>query len=241
MHDTLRVNHLSEPDSDRLLLKKDNLARCAWCGTPESPQWVNSPKGEMFCSSECESAKYSSRSFDGGFLTAILGCIIILIPIISILRFPVPPGPNSSSAFGSVVVWIISGFLFLMTGIGGIIRGYEGQKYRDRKDKYRDVTLLQCEYCTQTNPPNVLRCQYCGASLTKAPFRYETTPPWVRKQTPLGRFRCPYCKATYSYDASKLVKDDTVKCQNCNRPFTTPFPITQSQELAEEASLYSNV
>ena len=88
---------------------------------------------------------------------------------------------------------------------------------------YHNVTLLQCEYCNMTNPPNVRRCQYCGASLTKAPFSYETTPPWIRKKERLGRFRCPHCNATYSYDAANFENDDKIKCQNCMKLFLLRF------------------
>jgi predicted Zn finger-like uncharacterized protein len=242
MDDISRVHYTSEFDSDRLFVKKDNLARCAWCGTPESPKWVVNQKGEMFCSSECQSAKDSSRAIDIGFLTAFCGGIIILIPIIAILLSPVPYSqPITSNQFGSIAGWIISGFLFLIVGVAGMIAGYEGKKYRDRKGKYNDVTLLQCEYCNQTNPPNMVRCQYCGASLTKAPFRYETTPPWIRKEMYLGRFRCPHCSSTYSYDASKLENDGSVRCQNCGKPFAPPFPHDQWQESSVESSLYADV
>jgi predicted Zn finger-like uncharacterized protein len=224
MIDGLRIDDTSEPDSDRLLVMKDNLARCALCGTPESPTWVLNEKGEMFCSSECQSAKSSSKTINRGFLSACFGGIIIFIPIIAIFVFPVPSSQIlSSGQFGSVAVWIIFGLLFLINGVGAMIGGYESKKYRDRKDKYHDATLLQCDYCTQTNPPNVMRCQYCGASLTKAPFKYETTPPWIRKQMHLGRFKCPHCSATYSYDVAKLDNDGTIKCQNCMKPFTPPF------------------
>ncbi|MFW9961153.1 MAG: MJ0042-type zinc finger domain-containing protein [Candidatus Thorarchaeota archaeon] len=233
---------MSESVSDRLLVNKQNLARCAWCGTPESPKWMTSEKGEIFCSSECELAKHSSRSFNGGFLLAVSSCIIILIPIIAMLRFPVPSGQIiPSSQFGSVAGWILSGFLLLITGIGAMIRGYEGQKYRDRKDKYRNVTLLECEYCAQTNPPNVVRCQYCGASLTKAPFKYETTPPWIRQEMYLGRFRCPHCSSTYSYNVSKIEKDGSIKCQNCGKPFTPPLTHAQWHEPTAKPSIYADV
>jgi predicted Zn finger-like uncharacterized protein len=242
MYDISKVDFMSEPSSDRLLVKKDNLARCAWCGTPESPKWVTTQKGEMFCSSECQLAKHSSRAIDGGFITACCGGIIMLIPIIAILRFPVPYGqPISSNQFGTAAIWIVSGLLFFITGVGGMIAGAEGKKYRNRKDKYRDVTLLQCEYCTQTNPPNVVRCQYCGASLTKAPFRYETTPPWIRNEMHLGRFRCPHCSSTYSYNVSKIENDGSIKCQNCGKPFAPPVPYAQWHESEVESSLYSNV
>jgi len=227
---------MSEPDSDRLLVMKDNLARCAWCGTPESPKWLTSEKNEIFCSSECQAAKYAYKAINGGFLSAFCGAIIILIPIIAFLRYPIPSGQA-----GSIGGWIITGFLLFIAGVGAMLGGHEGKNYQNRKNKYRDVTLLQCEYCTQTNPPNVMRCQYCGASLTKAPFKYETTPPWIRKQMYLGRFKCPHCSATYSYDVAKLENDGRIKCQNCLKPFTPPIPIAQWQEPTTESQLYSDV
>jgi hypothetical protein len=232
------MNYTSESASDRLLVKKDNLARCAWCGTPESPKWVTNEKGEMFCSSECQSAKHSTRAMDVGILVACCGGIIVLIPIITFLVFPDPFGrPISSGEFSSIGGWIITGIFLFISGVGGMVAGYEGKKYRDRKDKYRDVTLLQCEYCAQTNPPNVVRCKYCGASLTKAPFKFETTPPWIRQQMHLGRFKCPFCGSIYSYNFSSLVNNSTVKCQNCGKPFVPPFPHNQWQESSVESSL----
>jgi hypothetical protein len=232
---------MSGLDSDRLFVKKDNLARCAWCGTPESPNWIVNQRGEMFCSSECQSARDSSREINRGFLSACFGGIIVLVPIIAMLRSSIPFGPPiPTGQFESVAIWMMFGFLFLIAGVGGMIAGYEGKKYRDRKDKYNDVTLLQCEYCSQTNSPNRVRCQYCGASLTKAPFRYETTPPWIRKEMHLGRFRCPYCSSIYSYSVSNFENDGSVRCQNCGKPFVPQFPYGQLQKSSAESSLYAD-
>jgi len=137
--------------------------------------------------------------------------------------------------------WMMYSLFLLVIGIGFMVAGYEGNKYRDRKDKYRDVTLLQCEYCNQVNPPSVVRCQYCGASLTKAPFRYETTPPWIRKDMYLGRFKCPHCHSTYSYNVSKIEDDGMISCQNCGKSFPSPVSIFQKDESTIESSLYAGV
>ncbi len=236
MDDISRVDLMSKPESDRLLVKKENLARCAWCGTPESPKWVTTEKGEMFCSSECMAARYSLRSIDVGFLSACCGGLLMLGTIISLILFP-----QASGQFVGALEWNIMSFLLFISGIGMMIAGAEGKKYHNRKDKYRDVTLLQCEYCTQVNPPNIVRCQYCGASLTKAPFRYETTPPWIRKEMYLGRFKCPRCSSTYSYNVSKIENNGSIKCQNCGKPFTPPFLHAQEHESAVEPSLYADV
>ena len=120
---------MSELDSDRLFVKKDNLARCAWCGTPESDSWVTTQKNEIFCSSECEEGKHASKRFNYGFYTACIGSIWLLGQTFMMLRFPSPP---LSSSF--VFEWMISAFLFFMSGIVMMIAGYEGNKYRNRKD-----------------------------------------------------------------------------------------------------------
>jgi predicted Zn finger-like uncharacterized protein len=231
---------VSVPESDRLLVRKENLARCAWCGTPESPKWVTTQRNEIFCSPECQAAKYSSRRFNFGFLSACCGGIAFFYPIIMTLRFQ--QAFYLPEAAGDLFVLA---FAFFILGICMMITGSLGSKYLDRKDKYRDVTLLQCEYCMQANPPSFTRCRYCGAPLTRAPFTYETMPPWIREQLidqrPLGRFICPHCNAIYSYDASKVESDGRIRCQNCLRPFLSPYPIPQQQEPTTESYLYSDI
>lgn len=230
---------MSEPDSDRILVKKDNLARCAWCGTPESDEWITTQRNEIFCSSECQSAKYAyipdNRDRLITYLFASLGVGTLLAPILYNYLNPSfygdPKIIADMFAFG-IMCLIVSAAPMLCIG--------EGAAYQDRKDKYRDISLLVCEYCTQTNPPNVTRCRYCGASLTKAPFSYVTTPPWIQKKR-LNRLRCPRCASVYSYNSSSLRSDGTVKCQNCNEPFVPSRPLAQTYESDSARSLYSDV
>ncbi|RDE14582.1 MAG: hypothetical protein C4K48_05920 [Candidatus Thorarchaeota archaeon] len=224
---TRTVKSMSEPDYDRILVKKDNLARCAWCGTPESDEWITTERNEIFCSSECQAAMYSVGavgSTGAGFACSCLGGIMLLA-----LVFSASLNPGMSSMRNVAADLLVIGILFLLTGGLIMFGGNEGKNYQDRKDKYRNVSLLVCEYCTQTNPPSVTRCTYCGASLTRAMFSYETTPPWIQKRR-VNRFRCPRCKAVYSYDPSSLQRDGTVKCQNCDMPFVPSRPLTPTDE-----------
>lgn len=46
-------------------------------------------------------------------------------------------------------------------------------------------------------------------------WEYEVLPPESVGETA----RCPTCGATYSYPRDKILKDGTVRCQNCDKPF----------------------
>jgi len=215
-------------------VKKDNLARCAWCGTPESDEWITRGRNEIFCSSECQAAKYSTGANLAGYVFTCLGGGIL------VLFFFASLAPNILGDPRAVAEVVVYGLFFLIVGVGTVIGANRGKKYQDRKDKYRDVTLLVCEYCTQANPPSITRCRHCGASLTKAVFSYETTPPWIQKRR-LNRFRCPRCNAVYSYNLLNLQSGGTVKCQNCDRPFVLSRPLVLVDDSIAARSLYPDV
>jgi predicted Zn finger-like uncharacterized protein len=212
---------LSKPESDRMLVEKGSIARCTWCGSPENDGWIFSISGEPFCSSECKRAASIRTDGEQGaaFIAPGLFFFLLSVRLVDLLE--------TTTMVLIPFLGLLCGLPIFVCGSQTIFSTREAMKYYNRKNKYRDVTLLQCEYSTQANPPNVVRCQYCGASLTKAPFKYETTPPWIRAQMHLGRFKCPHCGATYSYDVAKLENDGIIKCQNCNRSFIVPFPIAQ--------------
>jgi predicted Zn finger-like uncharacterized protein len=231
---------VSVPESDRLLVAKKNIARCAWCGTPESNNWVTTQYDGIFCSPECRAARYSTRSIIGGIIFSCIGLLFVVMPLLALVRNPVPDYQS-----GSIVGFMFSGVLLGLCGIWMMAAGGLSRKYLVRKGQYSDIALLECEYCLQANPPSNTRCQYCGAPLTRAPFAYDTMPPWIQGQMMneehLARFRCPRCNAIYSYDVSKVESDGSVRCQNCLKPFVPPYPIPDRRESEIESHLYSDV
>jgi hypothetical protein len=202
---------MSEDNSDRIIVAKDNLARCQWCGTPESPHWINSEKGNIYCTHECLLAAESSSNRGRGFVIFSCG-LILCLPFILFLLLP-PYFPGSSPEL------LIYGLIFVIGGAATLVQGREGSKYKDRKDKYRGVSPVICQYCSHQNSPNLVRCQNCSAPLTGAPFSRETIPPWIKKRGPSGVFKCPHCSAIYSYRLAPISQEGLVSCQNCTKPF----------------------
>jgi predicted Zn finger-like uncharacterized protein len=220
---------VSLPESDRLLVAKNNIARCAWCGTPESLKWVTTQRNEIFCSPECRAARYSARSIIGGVVFSFIGLLIAVMPLLAPVSDSIP-----EYQLGLIYEFLFSGVLLGLGVIWMMAAGGLARKYLARRGQYNDIALLECEYCLQANPPSNTRCQYCGAPLTRAPFSYETMPPWIRSQMMnqehLARFRCPKCNAVYSYDVSKVESDGRIRCQNCFNPFMPPYPIPDRRE-----------
>ena len=120
---------------------------------------------------------------------------------------------------GGGMYLIAYGMLFIAVGAFLFFEGKEGQNYKDRKDKYRGVSPIVCTYCSHQNSPHLVACQNCGASLSNAPFSKESIPPWLRRGSPSGVYRCPHCSAIYSYRQAPISKEGMVTCQNCTRPF----------------------
>ncbi|MHA1935809.1 MAG: hypothetical protein ACW97A_11045 [Candidatus Thorarchaeota archaeon] len=177
------------------------MARCKWCGTPHSPNWITNQKGDIYCSDGCQKGATVLQNKRVSFCLIVFGSLMMLIPNFEL---------------------IIYGAITLLMGIGAFVSGMEGRKYQDRKDKYKDLQLLVCEYCTQVNPPNVLRCQNCGASIESAEFLGDILPDWFPPTGPFLGFRivkCPKCAAVYSYDGTKVDDKGMIVCQNCAKSF----------------------
>ncbi|TET11147.1 MAG: hypothetical protein E3J86_03670 [Candidatus Thorarchaeota archaeon] len=208
---------MSEDSSDRIVVAKDNLARCQWCGTPESPHWINSEKGKIYCTHECKLAAESSSNRGKGFVSICCG-LILCFPFLLFLLYP-------PYFIGAGLELVIYGPILVMIGAFAIAQGREGSKYKDRKDKYRGVSPVICQYCSHQNSPNFVRCQNCSAPLTGASFSRETIPPWLKKRSPRGVSKCPHCSALYSYRQSLVTEDGMVTCQNCMKPFRTSKPL----------------
>jgi len=206
------------PDEpDRIVVSKDRLARCTWCGTLESNGWVFSEKGKIYCTTECMLADNVGRTRISAIAT--LACsIVILLPYLIFFAL-------GSPGIGMEPTWefIIFGIMFFILGIGGVLTMNEGKKYQDRKGKYNGTPPLECEYCNHPNPPSATRCLNCDAALSRAPFVSESIPPWIYKQKRVKGVKCPHCHAIYSYLPSMISDDRQVVCQNCNRQFSLPF------------------
>jgi uncharacterized Zn-finger protein len=201
-------------EQDRILVRSDGLARCSWCSTPESSEWVTSAAGKIYCSNECLRADEAIREQRYGY--ALLGIgLVASVPLIAAMVI-YPP-------YGLLSPLLLYGLLFLVLGLGRLGNAREGRKYLDRQGKYEDVAPLECPYCNQLNPPNAVRCLQCDAPLAQAPFATRTTPPWIQHAARHNRVRCPHCSAVYSYPAG-VDSTGHLVCQNCGKRFVPPNP-----------------
>ncbi|MHA1634821.1 MAG: hypothetical protein ACTSW8_05785 [Candidatus Thorarchaeota archaeon] len=200
-------------EPDRIVVRKEKLVRCLWCGSPQSNDWVVSEKGEIFCTRECKLAANVRKTWQTSI--AMLSCsVMIIIPITFILVFI-----NIRIAPMAFPI-LLYAFLMLFASIAGFVYSYEGRKYQDRKGKYPGTPPIECEYCRHSNPPSVTRCLNCDATLTRAPFVSEEIPPWIHKQKRVSGVKCPHCNAVYAYLPSMISDEGNVACQNCNQQFS---------------------
>lgn len=200
---------MSDEYSDRVMVSQDNLARCKWCGTPESPLWTVSKSENLYCTPECMHADEASIKRLSGIGFMLFGLILTIPYILSTFLYPASAGEGSFLG--------VSGMASFAIGIAQYAESRKGQKYKDRKDRYRGVFPIICSYCSHQNSPHFTACQNCGAPLTKAPFAEESIPPWLR--TTSGVVRCPYCAAFQSYRQVQGMQERLVFCQNCSRLF----------------------
>jgi len=211
----LRDMVLSE-ESERILVRKDTIARCSWCGSPESNKWVSGQNDEIYCTPECwQAASMGKRKIAAG-ARICLALAMILFPTIAILT-------SNLSLAAAGMQFGLTGFLILLLGLAMYLGANEGKKYQDRKGKYSGISPIECEYCMHSNPPRATRCLNCDAPLTGAPFLSEAIPPWISKQSKVKGVRCPFCNAIYSYLPSVISDDGQVNCQNCTRQFLVPI------------------
>ena len=201
---------MSQDNSDRIIVRKDDLARCRWCGTPESPFWTITRDEQIFCSHECELAASSTSKRLGGIGMLCCGSLFLIPLVYFMIFFPI----DSLDPMIFIVCFVLP---ILSCGIFQYLEGTEGLKYKDREGRYRGVSPIVCTYCSHQNPPNVMACQNCGAQLTKAPFAEDSIPPWLR--TTSGVVKCSYCAAFQSYRQVQGLPECLVFCQNCNRLF----------------------
>lgn len=204
-------------ETDRIVVSKDKLARCQWCGSPQSNEWVYSEKGGIFCSFECETAAGAKNAWLSS-IAMLLCSLLIIIPytVIWALGYFRLGWGGFELFFWAIALFIVS--------LGGFAYSFEGKKYQDRKGKYGGTAPIECEYCRHSNPPSATRCLNCDATLTRAPFTSDTIPPWISKQKKITGVKCPICNAVYSYLPAMISDEGEVNCQNCNRQFTAPIP-----------------
>ena len=197
-------------ESDRIVVSTDKLARCQWCGSPQSNEWVYSEKGGIFCSYECEIAAGARKAWITS-LILLIGSILIVIPYVVTLSLG-----NIMMPLGGFELFFW-GIMMLFASIAGFVFSFEGSKYRDRKGKYFGTSPIECEYCRHSNPPSATRCLNCDATLTNAPFTSEEIPPWIQKHKRVTGVKCPHCNAVYSYLPPMISVEGSAACQNCNR------------------------
>jgi uncharacterized Zn-finger protein len=196
-------------EEGRILVRSDGLARCSWCGTPESHEWVTAATGKIYCSKECLGADESVREKRYGYVQLCIG-LTVSVPLIAAMVV-YPP-------FGWLSPFLLYGALLTILGLGRLENAREGRKYLDREGKHADVAPLECPYCNQLNPPNAVRCLQCDAPLAQAPFSAKTAPPWIHRTTRPNRVRCPHCSAMYSY-VNGVDSTGHLVCQNCGKRF----------------------
>ncbi|MFW9926995.1 MAG: hypothetical protein ACFFDM_09525 [Candidatus Thorarchaeota archaeon] len=220
---------MSEDNSDRVIVSQGNLARCKWCGTPESPYWTITKTEELFCSYECMLASVSLSRRVAGILIILMGFFFFLPFILFMIQTPFPI--NS----GGLIPISFLGIIFMFVGAFFFAEGKEGLLYKDRKGKYRGVSPIECTYCSHQNSPQYMTCQNCGAPLSGAPFTRVTTPPWFHIGFSKGVYKCPHCTAIYSYRQAPRSQDGLVTCQNCLRPF---LPVKASRVDPQSRHFY---
>ncbi len=202
---------------DKILVSKDSLPRCGWCGTYYSPEWKQM-LGEKYCSNECFAAStvettdeiclILARSRVVRYLTG--GFSILSLILLFISRHP----------FWAFALFF--GSMFFCCGVCSSTEEEAARKNVDRKDMYRDSQPmeLECSFCSHINPPEVLDCGHCGASLKDSRSVSVTIPEWFQSgsDTPRGVCKCPHCSASYLY---KLPEGEgVVNCHNCGKSFS---------------------
>lgn len=189
--------YVEKDESDMLFVRSEYLTRCEWCGTPYSLEWVGMQSGRMFCSSECHSAANAEGAQMLGVFV-IVGGVLVSLVYIPFLTF--------------------YGLMFVLLGIGFLVKAREGRSYADRKDKYRNTQLLVCEYCNHVNIPGVVECENCGASLVGSEFASDPWPEWFALPPKLRKKpgRCRNCGESYEYPI--LSADGKHRCPRCAKP-----------------------
>jgi uncharacterized paraquat-inducible protein A len=200
-------------ETDRLLLRSEYVTRCAWCGTPHSPQWVGKQYGgEVFCSSECQLAAASGDDRALGAIILVICTVLVLLPLSGVLSISGIMAPSATLS-------LVLGMMLLPAGICLFTKGMLGQKYVDRKNLYRNTQLLLCEYCNHINEPGVSACTNCGATLVDAQFVTDPWPKWfdppprVREKKRFGP--CEHCGASFAFPV--LSADGQDRCPRCGK------------------------
>lgn len=205
-------------EKDKVIVEKDSIPHCGWCGTWYSPDWIQLvPDGPRFCTNECMAASRVGM-FQNDLIQSrgFLYCTFILAIICGTLLVAYP---------AAAPIWF--GMLFVSiccfcTGAGISKTNKAAREYLYRKDMYREShqVLLECVFCSHLNPPNILDCQHCDGSLRDSRTTQGEIPEWLMTEAILSqnREKCPHCDAVYGYD--NTLEDGTVICQNCRQPFS---------------------
>ncbi len=200
---------------DRVLVPKDSLTRCGWCGSYYSPDWIQIiPSGPKYCSHECLAAS-RIRVLENDLIQskASLWFFASLFVIFTLLLVSFPQ---------ALEVWltgILASLLCFCMGFGLAKSNREARKYLYRKDMYCESypILIECGFCSHLNPPDALDCQHCDASLRDSQSVEGQIPDWFGSEELKTQKKCPHCDAVYVYDFTEDKK--TLLCQNCGKQF----------------------
>lgn len=159
---------------DYITVEKARMARCLWCGTLESHDWIEArnPAGH-YCSRDCERA--GSVEFRQEWLRILTPCGILLV-IVSIVTIPLID-------FEFVSTTIIAGICIIYLSVNCRHEVEKGQEIRShipkgsrKDDTPRGLVLLErakisalCPNCgaalnlAEIGPDRIFKCKYCGA------------------------------------------------------------------------------
>jgi LSD1 subclass zinc finger protein len=140
-----------------IAVDKDEVLRCAWCGTTESAHWIRGKQRGVYCSSTCETA-------DRSICNSICG-LFLLIAVLSGYLSSVGVSDNPITLFPIVLFGFLS---LLIIWQYFIVSKARSKVPRDSRlhDELFDERYLRCENCGA--PLDILdgavsvKCTYCG-------------------------------------------------------------------------------
>jgi len=151
---------VSKKDSGRIriILDATKVNRCAWCGSPESDQWI-SGEGGSYCSEECLKEWWRERNAE---MICISPCmIIIILPLLLAIWFMDNPYMDDTLrlqivGFGSVLLVILS----IIT-----IHLYKDRMHQTDRPKGSRCNIGVSEVSLLRNISTPIECPNCDAAI----------------------------------------------------------------------------
>ena len=148
-----------------IAVDKDEVLRCSWCGTTESPHWIHGKERGVYCSSLCKTADSLECNGICGFIL-VIAILSGYIPAVGVSNNPIVLLP--AILFGILLITIIGKFFTINKARSKVPRNsrLHNELFDDR--------YLRCENCGA--PLDVLdgavsvKCTYCGY-MNRASYR----------------------------------------------------------------------